>query len=44
MSASGKGSAPRPISIPRKVFDANWDRIFKKKFSSKRKINRKLAG
>jgi len=44
MSTGGKGSAPRPISIPRKVFDANWDRIFKKKSSSKKKINRKFAG
>jgi hypothetical protein len=28
---SGKGSAPRPISVPRKKFDENWDRIFGKK-------------
>lgn len=25
-----KGSAPRPIQIPREKFDENWDRIFKK--------------
>lgn len=26
---SGKGSKPRPISVPRKKFDDNWDKIFK---------------
>ena len=25
---SGKGSKPRPLSVPRKQFDDNWDRIF----------------
>lgn len=25
-----KGSSPRPISIPRKQFDENWERIFAK--------------
>lgn len=28
---SGKGSKPRPLSVPRKQFDDNWDRIFGKK-------------
>lgn len=27
---NGKGSKPRPISIPLKQFDDNWDAIFKK--------------
>jgi hypothetical protein len=27
---AGKGSKPRPLSIPTKEFDNNWDRIFKK--------------
>ena len=27
---NGKGSKPRPISVPRNVFDDNWDAIFKK--------------
>lgn len=25
---SGKGSKPRPLSVDRKTFDDNWDRIF----------------
>ena len=29
-----KGSKPRPIEIPMKKFDANWDAIFKKKETS----------
>lgn len=28
---SGKGSSPRPYSVPQKQFDNNWDLIFKKK-------------
>lgn len=28
---NGKGSKPRPLSVPRKEFDDNWDRIFGKK-------------
>ena len=28
---SGKGSSPRPISIPRKEYERNWDQIFGKK-------------
>lgn len=37
---SGKGSRPRPLSVDRKVFENNWDKIFKKKTQSK---NKKLA-
>lgn len=32
---AGKGSSPRPISVPREVFDANWDRIFGTKSENK---------
>ena len=31
MSAGGKGSRPRPFSVPLKQFDNNWDAIFGKK-------------
>jgi hypothetical protein len=27
---NGKGSKPRPFSIPKEVYDDNWDKIFKK--------------
>lgn len=27
---AGKGSQPRPLSIPRKQFDDNWEKIFGK--------------
>lgn len=27
---AGKGSKPRPLSVPRKQFDDNWERIFGK--------------
>lgn len=27
---NGKGSRPRPLSVPREVRDANWDAIFNK--------------
>ena len=41
MSTGGKGSKPRPLSVPRKQFDDNWNRIFGKKKSSKKEgINR----
>ena len=36
MSTGGKGSKPRPLSIPRKQFDDNWDRIFGKKKEEKK--------
>jgi hypothetical protein len=29
MSDGGKGSAPRPLSIPKEEFDNRWDQIFK---------------
>jgi hypothetical protein len=35
---SGKGSKPRPLSVPRKKFDDSWDRIFGKKPPVKSKI------
>jgi len=38
MSAGGKGSKPRPLSVPRKQFDENWERIFGKKSREKKKI------
>ena len=27
---SGKGSRPRPFSVPQTTFDSNWDLIFNK--------------
>lgn len=27
---AGKGSRPRPLSVPRKVYEDNYDRIFRK--------------
>ena len=41
MSTGGKGSKPRPISVPRKQFDENWERIFGKK---KKEGQQKTAG
>jgi hypothetical protein len=41
MSSGGKGSKPRPISVPRKQFDENWERIFEKK---KKEGQQKTAG
>jgi len=35
MSTGGKGSKPRPLSIPRKQFENNWERIFGKKKSER---------
>ena len=41
MSTGGKGSKPRHLSVPRKQFDDNWERIFgKKKKSDKERINK----
>jgi hypothetical protein len=31
MNEGGKGSRPRPFSIPKDQFDNNWDAIFRKK-------------
>ncbi len=28
---SGKGSSPRPFSVPRKTYEDNWEKIFSKK-------------
>lgn len=28
---SGKGSRPRPLSVPKEKFDQNWNAIFGKK-------------
>ena len=36
MSTGGKGSKPRPISVPRKTYEDNWDRIFGKKAKKKK--------
>jgi hypothetical protein len=30
MSDGGKGSAPRPYSVPKQTFDSNWEKIFRK--------------
>ena len=35
MNTGGKGSKPRPLSVPRNQFDDNWDRIFGKKLPKK---------
>jgi len=32
---NGKGSKPRPLSVDRKTFENNWDRIFGKKIPEK---------
>jgi hypothetical protein len=34
---SGKGSRPRPFSVDRKVFENNWDKIFKKSKKTNKK-------
>ena len=33
----GKGSTQRPIKVPKKQYDENWDRIFKKKKKNEKK-------
>lgn len=37
---SGKGSRPRPLSVDRKTFENNWERVFgkKKHGNSKKKL------
>jgi len=30
-SDGGKGSSPRPLTVPKEKFDDNWDAIFGKK-------------
>jgi hypothetical protein len=37
MSTGGKGSKPRPLSIPRKKFEDNWERIFGQKKEPEKK-------
>jgi hypothetical protein len=32
---SGKGSKPRPLSVPRKTYEENWNRIFGKNKNKK---------
>ena len=43
MSDGGKGSKPRPISVPREQFDSNWDAIFKKPKKKKEKKDEKTT-
>ncbi len=43
MNTGGKGSKPRPLSVPRKQFDDNWDRIFGKKKNDKTRPSRNTA-
>lgn len=31
MSDGGKGSSPRPISVPFEEYASSWDKVFKKK-------------
>ena len=38
---SGKGSRPRPLSVPRKVYEDNWNRIFGKKSTKQNKSKTK---
>lgn len=40
---SGKGSKPRPLSVSRKVFENNWERIFGKKTQNKQPKKQKLS-
>lgn len=35
MSDGGKGSSPRPFSVPKEQFNSNWDKIFGKKEQKK---------
>jgi len=32
MSDGGKGSVPRPFSVDRKIYESNWDLIFKNEY------------
>lgn len=44
---NGKGSKPRPLSVPQKQFDESWDAIFgaKKKAAKKKSLNKEsVAG
>lgn len=33
---SGKGSNPRPFSVPRKIYEDNWEKIFGNKVKDKK--------
>jgi hypothetical protein len=43
MSDGGKGSKARPFTVPKEVFDQNWDKIFgnKKTKDHKRPVDKK---
>ena len=43
MSHGGKGSTPRPFSVPKEEFDNRWDTIFgKKKKTDSEKFDEKV--
>lgn len=37
MSQNGKGSRPRPLSVPYKEYEKRWNQIFKKKINKAKK-------
>ena len=37
--SNGKGDAPRPMSIDKRTFDTNWERIFQ---TQKKKIDKQV--
>jgi hypothetical protein len=44
MSDGGKGSAPRPFSVPKEEFDNRWDVIFgKKKKTEEQKFDEQVV-
>jgi hypothetical protein len=43
MADGGKGSRPRPFSVDQKIFDSNWDAIFKKDKSVIDEVSRLIA-
>jgi hypothetical protein len=43
MADGGKGSRPRPFSVDQKIFDSNWDAIFKKDKSVINEVSRLIA-
>jgi hypothetical protein len=40
---AGKGSRPRPFSIPLRDFDSNWDSIFNKGKQMQVKVNEEIG-
>lgn len=38
-----KGSVKRPLSVPRKVFESEWDRIFNPQPAEKKEKTQKYA-